>query len=82
MLAPLPAFTSRGSWVKYIYVYIYIYIYICHAWLRANGVSTNGVAAKVNIYFCQLGEKVRPGTFGKIQVGQREYPTSTSCNKT
>ena len=33
-------------------------------WLRTNGVNTNGAAAKV-IDFDRLGEKVRPGTFGK-----------------
>ena len=37
-------------------------------WLRTNGVNTNGAAAKV-MNFDRLGEKVRPGTFGKIKVG-------------
>ena len=37
-------------------------------WLRTNGVNTNGAAAKV-MNFDRLGEQVRPGTFGKIQVG-------------
>ena len=35
-------------------------------WLRTNGVNTNVAAAKVMI-FDRLGEKVRPGTFGKIK---------------
>ena len=34
----------------------------------SNGVDTNGVAAK-GTNFDTLGEKVRPGTFGKIKVG-------------
>ena len=38
------------------------------AWLRTNGVNTNGAAAKV-MNFDRLGKKVRPGTFGKIQIG-------------
>ena len=38
-------------------------------WLRTNGVSTNdGASAKV-MKFDRLGEKVRPGNFGKIKVG-------------
>ena len=37
-------------------------------WLRIDGVSTNGAAAKV-MNFDRLGKKVRPGTFGKIKVG-------------
>ena len=36
-------------------------------WLRTNGVSTNGVAAKVTS-FDRLGEKVRPGTFGEDKL--------------
>ena len=48
--------------------------------LRTNGVDTDGPAAKV-IIFEGLGEKVRPGTFGKIKVGQREYPKSPSVRK-
>ena len=47
------------------------------AWLRANGVSTNGAAAKV-INIERLGKKVRHGTSGKIQVGQRKCPKSPS----
>ena len=47
------------------------------AWLRTNGVNTNGVAAEVMI-FDRWGKKVRPGTFANIQVGQREYPKSPS----
>ena len=38
------------------------------SWLRTNGVNTNGAAAK-GMSFNRLGKKVRPGTFGKIQVG-------------
>ena len=34
----------------------------------ANGVSTNGAAAKVR-NFDRLGKKVRPGTFWNIKVG-------------
>ena len=37
-------------------------------WLRTNGVNTNGAAAEV-MNFDRLGKKVRPGTFGNIQVG-------------
>ena len=37
-------------------------------WLRTDGVNTNGFAAKVNL-FDRLGDKVRPGTFGEIEVG-------------
>ena len=51
----------------YTYIYIYIHTYM-HIWLRTNGVNTSGAAAKV-INFDRLGKKVRPGTFGKIQVG-------------
>ena len=50
-------------------------------WLRTNGVNTNGAAAKV-INFDRLGKKVRPGTFGKTKVGQREYPKGPSVKKT
>ena len=69
----------------YIYIYIYtyfhtyiqirntyIYIYITHRYIicmRTNGVNT------------KLGKKVRPGTFGKKQVGQREYPKGPSVKK-
>ena len=38
------------------------------AWLRTNGVNTNGAAAKV-MNFDRLGEKVHPGTFGNLKVG-------------
>ena len=38
------------------------------AWLRTNGVNTNGAAAKA-MDFDGLGNKVRSGTFGKIKVG-------------
>ena len=80
----------------YLYIYIYIYIYTppCGApgrraaprggpsgpWLRTSGVNTNGAAAKV-MDFDRLGKKVCPGTFGKIQVGQRECPKSPSVKK-
>ena len=37
-------------------------------WLRTNGVNTNGATAKV-MNFDRLGKKVRPGTFGEINVG-------------
>ena len=36
-------------------------------WLRTNGVNTNEAAAKI-VIFDRLGEKLHPGTFGKIQV--------------
>ena len=49
----------------YIYIHIYTYIYVR---LRTNGVNTNGAAAKVT-HFDRLGKKVRPGTFGKKQIG-------------
>ena len=45
--------------------------------LRTNGVNTNGAAAKV-MSFVRLGKKVRPGTFGNIEVGKREYPKGPS----
>ena len=66
----------------YIYIYMYIYIYICiyiyiyalydrlacaSSWLRTNGVNTNGASAKV-MNFVRLGEKARPGTFGKTNA--------------
>ena len=37
-------------------------------WLRTNGFNTNGAVAKV-LNFDRLGKKVRPGTFGQIEVG-------------
>ena len=37
-------------------------------WLLTNGVNTNGAAAKV-MNWDRLEKKVRPGTFGKIEVG-------------
>ena len=43
-------------------------------------VNTNGAAAKV-INFDRLGKKVRPGIFGKITGGSREYPKSPSVKK-
>ena len=36
--------------------------------LRTNGLDANGGAAKV-MNFDRLGEQVRPGTFGKINIG-------------
>ena len=36
-------------------------------WSRTNGVNTDGAAATV-MSFDRLGEKVRPGTFGKLKV--------------
>ena len=38
------------------------------SWLRTNGVSTNGAAAKV-MNFDGLRKKVHTGTFGRIKVG-------------
>ena len=55
-----------------LYTYLYIYIYI-YTWLRTNRVITNGAAAKV-MTFDRLGNKLRPGTFGNVKVGSREYP--------
>ena len=49
-------------------VIIMIILIAGRPWLRTNGVDTNGAAAKVRD-FGRLGEKVRPGTFGKIKVG-------------
>ena len=49
-------------------------------WLRTNGVNTNGAAANV-INLARLGRKVRPGTFEKIEVGERGYPESPSVKK-
>ena len=49
-------------------------------WVRTDGVNANGAAAKV-MNFDRLVKKVRPGTFGKIQLGKREYPKSASVNK-
>ena len=39
-----------------------------HILVADKWVDTNGTAAKV-MTFDRLGEKVRPGTFGKINVG-------------
>ena len=75
-------------------IHIYIYIYgFCElkvhrrhpvrrrsAWSRTNGVNTNGATAK-GMHFDRMGKKVRPGTFGEIKVGQREYPKSPSVKK-
>ena len=36
-------------------------------WLRTNVVNTSGAAAKV-MNSDRLGKKVRPGTFGKIEI--------------
>ena len=44
-------------------------------------ISTNGAAAKV-MTFDRLGKKVRPGSLGKIKVGEREYPKKSLCRKT
>ena len=49
-------------------------------WLRTDGVNTNGATAIVKM-FDRLGTKVRPGTFGEIKVGEREYPKSPSVEK-
>ena len=48
-------------------------------WPQTNGVNTSGAAAEV-MSFDGLGKKVRPGTFGEIKVGYREYPKSTPVN--
>ena len=40
-----------------------------HVWLRTHGVDTNGAAAKVIKLDRLLGEKICPGTFGKIKTG-------------
>ena len=45
-----------------------------------DGVHTPGAAAKV-MSFGRLGKKVRPGTFGKMKVSQREYPKSPSVKQ-
>ena len=37
-------------------------------WLRKNGVNTNGVAAKVMSFEGSGEKKVRPGTFGRINI--------------
>ena len=37
-------------------------------WLRTKGVNISRATAKVT-YFDRLGKKIRPGTFGEIQVG-------------
>ena len=46
-------------------------------WLRTNGVSTDGAAARV-MNFDRLWKKVLPGTFGNTKVGQWGYPKSPS----
>ena len=51
-----------------------------HYVLQINGVNTNGAAAKV-MNFDRLGEKVRPGTSGKIKAGQRECPKGPSVKE-
>ena len=43
-------------------------------------VDIDGAAAKV-MEFDRLGKKARPGTFGKIEVGQRECPGKKLCQK-
>ena len=56
-------------------------IIIIIIWWWTNGVNTNGAAAEV-INFDRLGEtKVRPGTFGKIKVGKREYQQKVPVKK-
>ena len=47
-------------------------------WLRTNGVSTTGAAAKV-MNFDRFRRKVSPGSFGKIKVSSREYQKSPPC---
>ena len=69
-----------------VYIYIYIYITsgddpwghlecaarrLTAGWLRTNGVSTSGAAAKVTS-FDRSGKMVRPGTLGTVKVGQHE----------
>ena len=49
-------------------------------WLRTKGVNTNGAAAKV-MHFDRLGKKVRPGTFGEIEVGEREHTKKVPPSK-
>ena len=49
-------------------IIIIIIISSSSIWLRTNGVSTNGAAAKVT-NFDRLGEMLRPGTFGKTLIG-------------
>ena len=51
------------------------------AWLRTNGVNTNGAAEEVMFFFYGFGKKARPGTFGKINVGSREYTKRPLCQK-
>ena len=46
-------------------------------WLQRNGVNTIGAATKV-MKFDRLGKRVRPGTVGRLKVGQREYPKCPS----
>ena len=46
----------------------------CIHCLRTDGVNTNGAAAK-EVNLDSLRKKVRPGTFGKIKVGEREGRT-------
>ena len=41
---------------------------VYESWLRTNGVSTNGTAAKV-MNFDRLGKEVRGGTLGGIKAG-------------
>ena len=48
--------------------------------LRTDGVNTHGAAAKV-VNFGRLGKKARPGTFGNVKVGEREYPKTPSVKK-
>ena len=51
----------------YIYIYMYVYVYI-YIYIYIYMVNTNGAAEKV-MSFDRLGKKVRPGTFGNIEVG-------------
>ena len=51
-----------------VYIHIYIYIYIHTVTYTITYSFSDGAAAEV-MSFVGLGEKVRPGTFGKIHLG-------------
>ena len=53
---------------KHAFVCFNVEVEIRSDWLRTNGVSGNGAAAKVT-NFDGSGKKVRPGTVGEIKVG-------------
>ena len=48
-----------------------MYILVVDKWTNSNGVNTNGAAANDVTNVDGLGEKVRPGTSGKIPLSTK-----------